>query len=191
MNNLTTLGLTLGGGVLLCAYWLAGPDTPKPPKQPSAGYPLAQSKSAPPSAQQQEKAPSQIPVPPPVIAPAPLPPGTDRQIILEAIHTASISYDPVDLPRIQPYLSHPDPEIREAALNGIVTLGHASGAPLLRDAANRAMSPKEAALLRERADYLELPSAFELMKAGKLNFPKKASSKNPRQAPKKSGAETK
>jgi hypothetical protein len=105
------------------------------------------------------------------MVPAPLPIATDRQIIFQVIHEASISYDPVDLPRIQPYLSHPDPEIRVAALNGIVVLGHASGAPLLRDAANRAVSSQEAALLREKADYLELPSAYDLMKAKKLSLP--------------------
>jgi hypothetical protein len=171
MNKHTILGLTLAGSALLCAYWLAGPDTPLPPKQPVAAASSAHASNTHPSAPPQpDKAPSP-PVAAPFMAPAPLPIGTDRQVILEAIHAASISYDPVDLPRIQPYLSHPDPEIRVAALNGIVVLGHASGAPLLRDAANRAVSSQEAALLREKADYLELPSAYDLMKAKKLSLP--------------------
>lgn len=172
MNKHTILGLALAGSALLCAYWLAGPDTPPPPKQPAAAAPSAQAGGTHSSTPPQADKASQPRVASPVIAPAPLPPGTDRQVILQAIHEASISYDPVDLPRIQPYLSHPDPEIRVAALNGIVVLGHASGAPLLRDAANRAVSSQEAALLREKADYLELPSAYDLMKAKKLSLPK-------------------
>jgi hypothetical protein len=172
MNKLTILGLALAGSILLCAYWLAGPDTPLPPKQPVAAAPSAQAGSTHSSAPPQAGKASLPPVASPVMAPAPLPPATDRQVILQAIHEASISYDPVDLPRIQPYLSHPDPEIRVAALNGIVVLGQASGAPLLRDAANRAVSSQEAALLREKADYLELPSAYDLLKAKKLSLPK-------------------
>jgi hypothetical protein len=163
MNKLTILGLALAAAVLLGAYWLAGPEEARPTIRQTApvSSPMPQEKTAP--------APV---VAAPASAPAPLPPGTDRQVIREAIHEASISYDPADLPRIQPYLSHPDPEIREAALNGILVLGHAAGAPLLRDAAKRATSPKEAALLLEKADYLELPSAYDLMKAKKLSLPK-------------------
>lgn len=162
MNKLTILGLALTAGVLACAYWLAGPEEARPTIRQTApvSTPIPQEKAAP------------LPVAAPASAPAPLPPGTDRQVIREAIHAASISYDPVDLPRIQPYLSHPDPEIREAALNGILVLGHAAGAPLLRDAAKRATSPKEAALLLEKADYLELPSAYDLMKAKTRSLPK-------------------
>lgn len=88
---------------------------------------------------------------------------------METIQTASISYDPVDLPRIQPFLFHPDPEVRAAAFNGIVVLGHAAGAPLLREAAKRAATPQEAVELLGKADYLELPSApigSRLKKAG-------------------------
>ncbi|GEP44756.1 hypothetical protein BGE01nite_40470 [Brevifollis gellanilyticus] len=81
-----------------------------------------------------------------------------KQKVLEEIHLISISYDPVELPRIQPYLTHPDPEVREAALNGFVVLGHAHGAPLLRDAARKLTNPNEAAKLLEKADWLELPS---------------------------------
>jgi hypothetical protein len=40
----------------------------------------------------------------------------------------------------------------------MIILGHAAGAPLLREAARR-LSPTEAAELLKKADYLELPSA--------------------------------
>ena len=166
MNKLTIPGLALAATVLLGAYWLAGPEAASPSKRQEA--------PATPSMPQSTAAPAYEAAPPGIAAsaPVPLPPGTDREVIRESIHAASISYDPADLPRIQPYLSHPDPEIREAALNGILVLGHAAGAPLLRDAAKRATSPKEAALLLEKADYLELPSAYDLMKAKKLSPPK-------------------
>lgn len=162
MNKLTLPGLALAAAVLACAYWLAGPEEARPTIRKTAPVPspIPQEKAAP------------APVAAPASAPAALPPGTDRQVIRDAIHTASISYDPAELPSIQPYLSHPDPEVREAALNGILVLGHAAGAPLLREAARHAASPQEAALLLEKADYLELPSAYDLMKARKASPPK-------------------
>jgi hypothetical protein len=81
-----------------------------------------------------------------------------KQKALEEIQLASISYDPAELPKMQPYLLHSDPEIREAALNGFVVLGDAQGAPLLRNAARQLTDPKEAAKYLEKADWLELPS---------------------------------
>lgn len=166
MNKLTLPGLALAAAVLLGAYWLAGPEAASPTRRKEA--------PASPSIPQSTAAPAPVAAPPGIAAsaPAPLPPDTDREVIREAIHAASISYDPADLPRIQPYLSHPEPEIREAALNGILVLGHAAGAPLLRDAAKRAATPQEAALLLEKAEYLELPSAYDLMKAKKLSPPR-------------------
>jgi hypothetical protein len=88
-----------------------------------------------------------------------IPDPLGKQAILDAIQLASVSYDPSELPSLKPYLTHSDPEIREAALNGIIVLGHAAGAPLLRDAASRISNPIEASELLRKADYLELPSA--------------------------------
>ncbi|GAA5147545.1 hypothetical protein GCM10023213_42350 [Prosthecobacter algae] len=79
--------------------------------------------------------------------------------IFEAIHDAAVSYDAKELPKIQPYLLHPDPEIRAAALQGMIDLGDAAAGPLLRAAAPLAPSPAEAKNLREAADFVELPSA--------------------------------
>jgi hypothetical protein len=78
---------------------------------------------------------------------------------LQTIEQASISYDPAQLPAIRPYLYHPAKEVREAALQGIVNLGDASGARLLRDAANIAASTEEKLELLKMAEYLELPPA--------------------------------
>ena len=89
-----------------------------------------------------------------------------RAKIVEAIQAAAVSYDARELPRIRPHLSHPDPLVREAAVNGIITLGDAAGAPLLREAAQRTPSPEEAVYLLKMADWLELPSPpIELIKA--------------------------
>lgn len=78
--------------------------------------------------------------------------------ILESIHEAAISYSAEELPKIQPFLLHSDPEVRAAALQGMITLGDAAAAPLLRNAAQLAISPEEATALRQAADYVELPS---------------------------------
>lgn len=92
-----------------------------------------------------------------------LPPASaPKQVVLEHIQEAAVSYDPVDLPKIQPYLTHPDVEVREAAVQGIVTLGHASGAPLLRAAAKQLTDPAEAVAMLQAADYVELPSGSML-----------------------------
>lgn len=104
---------------------------------------------------------------------------TETASILAAIETASTSYDAAELPRIQPFLTHPDPEIRTAALAGIVNLGHAAGAPVLRAAARQLVDSKEAVGLLQAADYLELTPAPKSMRprvraAGKPASPQPA-----------------
>ncbi|WP_035601352.1 HEAT repeat domain-containing protein [Haloferula sp. BvORR071] len=81
-----------------------------------------------------------------------------RTAILGKIEEASVTYDPKGLPLIEPYLLHPDPEVRSAALNGMIVLGESGAAPMLREASKRAPTPKEAVALEETAAYLELPS---------------------------------
>lgn len=97
--------------------------------------------------------------PPASVATPESPAPTSKEAIAAAIHEASITYDAKELPKIQPYLLHPDPEIREAALNGMLVLGDAAASPLLRAAAKQIASPEEAAKMLEAAGYLELPSA--------------------------------
>jgi hypothetical protein len=104
---------------------------------------------------------------------APLPADAPVERVLAVIEEASISYDPKELPRIQPFLLHPDPEVRAAALNGILVLGDAAGAPLLRAAAKQTAVPQEAVKLLETADYLELPSA-SLLPPGKKGLARPA-----------------
>lgn len=167
-SKISILSFLAVSGVLLCSYWLAGTDTPTSSNTDAAtvSSPTSSGTAAPSMTMTSAVPVSSVATP---AKPTTLPPlSNDPQVILETIQAASISYDPVELPRIQPYLSHPDPEIRKAALNGIIVLGDAAGAPLLREAASRSPTREEATLLREKADYLELPSAYDLMKAGIL-----------------------
>ena len=95
-----------------------------------------------------------------------VPDNASREVLLEAINDVAITYDPVELPKIKPYLLHSDPEVRKAALDGMVVLGDAAAAPLLRDAARQVASSKEAIEMMQAAEYLELPSATGLIKKG-------------------------
>lgn len=103
--------------------------------------------------------------------------------ILEAIHEASISYDAKELPKIQPHLIHPDAEVRAAALEGVLVLGDAAGAPLLRQAASTLKDPREAVKFLEAADYLELPSGSLLAGKKKAGSPAKDEAKKDGQPP--------
>jgi hypothetical protein len=91
----------------------------------------------------------------------------NHRAMLDQIHDASVTYDPQQLPVIAEFLLHAHPEIREAALNGMIVLGDSAAAPLLRDAAKLAPTPKEAVALEEAAAYLELPSARDVKRRKK------------------------
>ncbi len=163
------LGLAVIGGLLFYAFKAAGPEARPSAKAPEVSAHSSKVLEQPHSAEA-PRASSRTPA---LAAPLRLE-SAERQTILETIHLASISYDAVELPRIQPFLSHLDPEVRAAALNGIVVLGHSAGAPLLREAAKRAGTPQEAVELLSKAEYLELPSApirRRLKKAGTGTVP--------------------
>lgn len=81
-----------------------------------------------------------------------------RDRILADIHQASIQYEPSQIPAIAAHLLHPDPEVRKAAIDGLIVLGEREAAAPLRDAAKQVEDPREATLFLDAADYLELPS---------------------------------
>lgn len=81
-----------------------------------------------------------------------------RDAILAEIEQLSVTYDAAELPKIEPYLLHPDPAVREAAMNGMIVLGDSAAAPMLRKAAASAPNPREAVALEEAAAYMELPA---------------------------------
>jgi|JI6StandDraft_1071083.scaffolds.fasta_scaffold00642_15 hypothetical protein len=149
----------LAVGALCFAYWLAGEKTAptaKPTAQPTQTHASTEGGQ---SAMDPAK------------AAAPWPDSKDHQGVIAAIQAAAITYEVVKLPEIQPYLAHPDPVVRAAAMNGIVELGYPSGAQVLREAAARAATSEEAALLNAKADYLLLPSTYQLMKSKKFGLP--------------------
>jgi len=84
-------------------------------------------------------------------------PSPSKDRVLDRIQIAATTYDPAQLSVIEPYLYHADPEIRAAALDGVVLLGDGAGAKLLRTAAGKTTDPSEALRLKEMADYLDLP----------------------------------
>ena len=149
------IGFAVIVSLLFYAFMAAGPEARPSAKAPEVSAPSSKIHEPLPSA----AAPRASSIGTPALAVQPTLENASRQTIMETIQTASVSYDPVELPRIQPFLSSPDPEVRAAALNGIVVLGHAAGAPLLREAARRAATTQEAVELLTKADYLELPSA--------------------------------
>jgi hypothetical protein len=80
-----------------------------------------------------------------------------REVLLEAIDDATVTYDVQGLVTLGPMLSHPDPEIREAAIEGIVQLGETAGAQVLREAAGKSRNPREVEQMIEAAAFLEIP----------------------------------
>ena len=83
----------------------------------------------------------------------------EREAAIEKMDEASTSYDPAELPIIQPYLESSDPELREAAVDAMINLGDASAGPMLREAARKLDSDLEAEKMTDAADYVELPPA--------------------------------
>jgi hypothetical protein len=82
-----------------------------------------------------------------------------KEVILEKIQEASTTYDAAQLPIIKPHLLNADPEIRKAAINGMVVLGDAAASPMLREAAKQMNTAEDMKVMLEAAEYLELPSA--------------------------------
>ena len=180
-SRLILLGaLASGLSIVIFAFRAGGPER----AQPQAPSPAQRVESAKPSLPTSQAAASSAPVATPSVgvgaAPAPAPAVPQ---ILEAIHEASISYDAKELPKIQPYLIHPDAEVRAAALDGVLVLGDAAGAPLLRQAASTLKDPREAVKFLEAADYLELPSGSLLAGKKKAGSPAKDEPKKDGQPP--------
>jgi hypothetical protein len=73
------------------------------------------------------------------------------------LHDTSVTYDPAELPKIQPYLLSPDAEVQKAAIDAMVVLGDAAAAPMLREASRQTMDTNAVMEMLKAADYLELP----------------------------------
>jgi hypothetical protein len=79
----------------------------------------------------------------------------------EEIEAAVVTYSPEGLPTFERLLASGEPDIREAARDGLIRLGEKGGAALLRRASAKLTDPAEIQKFLETADYLELPSALE------------------------------
>jgi HEAT repeat protein len=82
-----------------------------------------------------------------------------------AIHDAVVTYSPAGVRAIRPFLTDPDPALRQAARDGMVQLGESDAIPFLREAATRLDDPAEKESLRAAADLLALPSWSETPEA--------------------------
>lgn len=89
----------------------------------------------------------------------------DNSATLETIRRAAARYDASAAPELDRYLLNADPEVREAARDGMVQAGDAAAVPYLRAAAGKMKDPREAILLLDAADFLELPAALPVKKA--------------------------
>ena len=166
--------------VVIFAFRAGGPER----VQPQTTAPAQRVESANPSLPTSQAAAGSGPVATPAVGvgAAPAPAQAVPQI-LEAIHEASISYDAKELSKIQPHLIHPDAEVRAAALEGVLVLGDAAGAPLLRQAASTLKDPREAVKYLDAAEYLELPSGSLLAGKKKAGSPAKDEAKKDGQPP--------
>lgn len=93
----------------------------------------------------------------------PVPELFPHQAERETISQLATTYDPTQIPKIAAYLGHSDAMVREAARVGLIQLGDAAAAPVLTEAAKKAPTPEEAALLREAAEFLALPLFVDIV----------------------------
>ncbi len=142
--------------VLTTASWHAAKPAPRPLKATKQTPPAPSAPDAPPSG-----APSRPAQPALAATPAETLETSAEERILLDIEDAATSYDAAQIPRIAPFLRHADAGIRDAAVQGLITLGDPAAAPVLRAAAKQisASDIKAAVPLLEAADYLELPPA--------------------------------
>lgn len=74
------------------------------------------------------------------------------------IQQAMTTYAPSGVQPIRPFLTDPDPAIRQAARDGLVQLGEPDAIPHLRAAAATLQDPGEIASFQEAAELLALPA---------------------------------
>jgi hypothetical protein len=103
-------------------------------------------------------------------APSALPPLARGEAALEAIQTAAASYDAKAVPELARYLESNSPEIRAAALQGLIQLGERDAIPYLKAAAQNTTIREESVELLKAADFLALPTWQESRQAIKASL---------------------
>ncbi len=158
---LAVLGFTFGAGYLTRPP-AAAPARGAAPPPATPGARRAQPAPRPPAGSTEERGKIQARAPEVALT------AEARDKLIDELNAAAATYNPAQLPSLERFLHHSDEEVRSAAIDAILVLGDASGAPLLRSAAMDA-SPKDAEAMLKGAAYLELPSAqmSELIKQRK------------------------
>ncbi len=170
--------ICLGALVALLTFRLKdAPQAGPAPALPEANVavaskpaPIAEVPAVPPVAGTVENPLADVPTPD-----APASPGIEQSI--QRIEAAVVTYEAASLPAIAPYLTDPNPELRTAAREGLLQMGLSEAVPLLREAAGKMKDPREAILLLDAADFLELPSVSST--AGKKHRPHPSSTGTP------------
>jgi len=83
------------------------------------------------------------------------------EVVREDIEKAVVTYSPDALPTFERFLASNEPDVREAARDGLSRLGEKGGAAILRRATTRMTDPEEIKRMQETADWLDLPSATD------------------------------
>lgn len=78
--------------------------------------------------------------------------------IQDTITEGVVTYSEEGIPVIEPYLTHPNPDVRAAAVDGMVQLGVPSAAAILRKLATKTEDSREKIKLLEAAEFIALPS---------------------------------
>lgn len=97
----------------------------------------------------------------PAVSSAQVAPNTStespKEVVLATIDDAIVMYSPAAVGMIAPHVSSKDPQIRDAAIEGLKQLGEPDGAKLLRRLAQSATDPRDRRELLDAAEFIELP----------------------------------
>ena len=85
-------------------------------------------------------------------------PFGERQAVIDKIHDAMSTYSSEGVSVIQPFLTSPDSEIREHAIEAMKQLDAPEAAAALRAAAYKANDPRDRQAMLDAADFVELPA---------------------------------
>ena len=161
-------GLVCVTGILLIKHRGTTPQAPVPTA-------IAETKPAAP-----QTAPAVTEVPPPAPAPAAAAPVATASVATNALTTEqheaaveaemdrlqqwSMNDDSASLSNILADLTNPDKEIRKAAIEAAEQFGSTNAIPTLKALAAQTIDPEEKQALLEAADFIALPSIFEVGK---------------------------
>lgn len=98
------------------------------------------------------------------------PPTNQSQIIAERmaeLQALAMNEDASSLNEIMSELTHPEPQLRQAALEAVIQFGSQSAIPRLRELAEQSEDATEKADLLAAIEFLNLPSLMDLQPAAR------------------------